>query len=83
MVAVLADSRQEGKTAWVATRGLFRVKVSGIAGCKVRILLKPDHLLGLEVLDDGEYDLPGEPEFVMAEHIETTKDSRVFVDLVR
>lgn len=82
MVAILVDSRQEGKTGWVATRGLDKVKVEGIAGCAVEL-----HCLPMEavlVIDaDGEYNLPLDTESVMAKHIETGCDSKVFVDLVR
>lgn len=81
MVAIVVDSRQDGETAWVATRGLGRIKVEGMSGCRVEVLCLPEDLL--EVEGNGEYDLPGEPEFVKVRHTETNVGCRVFVDLVR
>lgn len=81
MVAILVDSRRDGKTAWVATRGLEQAKVEGLAGCRVAVTCKPS-MKEYEWEEDCEFDLPDGTEFVMVQHLNANKNSRVFVDLI-
>lgn len=82
MVAVLVDSRKDGETAWIATRGLSRFSVSGLSGCHVVVgILQSEH--EILVNEDGEYDLPPDAEMVKVVHRDACEDSRVFVDLIR
>lgn len=81
MVAILVDSRKDGETAWVATRGLAGVRVEGLAGCIVQMCCRPCNSV-LEAREDGEIVLPEGTEFVQAVHIDANKESRVFVDLI-
>lgn len=83
MVVVLADSRNVGKTSWIACRGLCSVEVSGVVGdvlqlCTIASLNDPE--LQQVVEADGMYELPEGTEFVRAEHIKTG-NGRVFIDL--
>lgn len=82
MVAILVDGRSEGETGWIATRGMGRIKVEGLAGCQVEVMAYK-HDNSIIVTDDGIYDLPVDTDFVKVKHTKTNKDSRVFVDLVR
>lgn len=82
MIAVLVDSRKEGKSGWVAVRHTLQIVVTGLTGGLVGIRFDQDEgEHSVLISEDGEFPLPSGTETVQAEILETTDDTKVFVDL--
>jgi len=83
MIAVLVDARKPGSTGWAAVRSTSRIRVKGLACGMMEI-----HFFGngmahkpLNILGDGEFNIPRGATRLRVKLLEVGKGSRVFVDM--
>jgi hypothetical protein len=84
MISVLVDARKPGCSGWTFTRGLPKIRVSGLAGGLLKLLFDEDGSTStVKVFFDGELDLSESIRMVKVDLLKVTETSRVYVDIGR